>query len=193
MGAFNDPVIEQPKDGYRYASMLAVLVAPTSRGNVTIRSPSMTTFPVINPNWLETESDQEVAVAMFKRIREAASTGVMAPVMIGPEYDPGSHVQTDDDILEYIHNSMMTIWHPACTCKMGTADDPMAVVDSQARVFGVERLRVVDASAFPILPPGHPQSTVCKFTILFPEIKVDSRSDMLAEKISEAMIHGDSS
>ncbi|PLB46518.1 alcohol oxidase [Aspergillus steynii IBT 23096] len=174
VGAFADPVFEQPKDGYRYASILGVLVAPTSRGNVTIRSANMAHFPVINPNWLDTDTDQEVAIAMFKRIREAASTSVMAPVMIGPEYDPGSHVQTDDDILEYIRNSVMTIWHPACTCKMGRADDTMAVVDSEARVFGVERLRVVDASAFPILPPGHPQSTVY----------------MLAEKISDVMIHG---
>lgn len=118
--------------------------------------------PVINPNWLDTETDQEVAIATFKRVREAAATTAMAPVIIGPEYDPGSHVQSDDDILDYIRDSVMTIWHPACTCKMGTAEDPMAVVDSQARVYGVKGLRVVDASAFPILPPGHPQSTVCK-------------------------------
>jgi choline dehydrogenase len=54
----------------------------------------------------------------------------------------------------------MTVWHPACTCKMGKSSDPMAVVDSKAKVFGVTGLRVVDASAFALLPPGHPQSTV---------------------------------
>ncbi|KAK1149676.1 hypothetical protein N8T08_005229 [Aspergillus melleus] len=162
LGSFSDPVIDQPKDGYRYASMLAVLVAPTSRGNITIRSADMDHAPIISPNWLDSESDQEVAIAMFKRIREAATSAAMAPVMVGPEYDPGRRVATDDDILEYIRNSLMTIWHPACTCKMGRPDDPLAVVDSQARVYGVEGLRVVDASAFPILPPGHPQSTVCE-------------------------------
>ena len=46
--------------------------------------------------------------------------------------------------------------------KMGKADDPMAVVDSKARVLGVQGLRVVDASAFPFLPPGHPQATICE-------------------------------
>lgn len=46
---------------------------------------------------------------------------------------------------------------------MGKADDPMAVIDSHARVYGVEGLRVVDASSFPFLPPGHPQATICKF------------------------------
>lgn len=46
---------------------------------------------------------------------------------------------------------------------MGVASDPMAVVDSHARVFGVQGVRVVDASAFPFLPPGHPQSTICEY------------------------------
>ena len=86
----------------------------------------------------------------------------MTPILIGGEYYPGNHVQSDAEILEFIKNNMMTIWHAACTCKMGTAQDEMAVVDSQARVFGVDGLRVVDASAFPLLPPGHPQSVVCK-------------------------------
>jgi choline dehydrogenase len=55
------------------------------------------------------------------------------------------------------------VWHASCTCKMGVESDGMAVVDSNARVFGVEGVRVVDASAFPFLPPGHPQSSVCAF------------------------------
>jgi len=91
----------------------------------------------------------------------------MTPVVIGKEYYPGEEVQSDADILEFIKNNVMTLWHPACTCKMGISDDEMAVVDSQARVYGVQGLRVVDASAFPFLPPGHPQSTVCKsFSLL---------------------------
>jgi choline dehydrogenase-like flavoprotein len=100
---------------------------------------------------------------MFKRMRQAFQSDAMAPVIIGDEYNPGTQVQTDDQILEWIKNNVMTLWHAACTCKMGTSDDEMAVVDSQARVYGVDGLRVVDASAFPFLPPGHPQSTVCKF------------------------------
>lgn len=47
---------------------------------------------------------------------------------------------------------------------MGLQNDTMAVLDSKSRVYGVTGLRVVDASAFPILPPGHPSSLVCKFT-----------------------------
>ncbi|KAE8140285.1 hypothetical protein BDV38DRAFT_269269 [Aspergillus pseudotamarii] len=174
MGTVSNLLTDQPKDGYQYASILGVLITPTSRGNVTLKSADTSDLPIINPNWLDTTSDQEVAVAMFKRIRQAFQSEAMAPAVIGDEYYPGKHVQTDGQILEYIKNNVMTLWHAACTCKMGTSDDEMAVVDSQARVYGVEGVRVVDASAFPFLPPGHPQSTVY----------------MLAEKISDFIIHG---
>lgn len=153
---------DQPQDGYQYASILGVLIATQSRGNVTLKSANTNDLPIINPNWLDNTADQEVAIAMFKRMREAFQSEAMAPVVIGKEYYPGETVQSDADILEFIKNNMMTLWHAACTCKMGSSDDDMAVVDSQARVYGVQGLRVVDASAFPFLPPGHPQSTICK-------------------------------
>lgn len=86
----------------------------------------------------------------------------MKSVLAGTELFPGLQVETDEEILEIIKQSMMTIYHAACTCKMGVQNDTMAVVDNRARVFGVSGLRVVDASAFPFLPPGHPQSTVCE-------------------------------
>ncbi|KAJ5405970.1 hypothetical protein N7465_007254 [Penicillium sp. CMV-2018d] len=167
----NLPAI-QPRDGYQYASILGVLVAPMSRGNVTLQSADTSDLPVINPNWLDDQADQEVVVAMFKRIRQAFQSEAMKPVVIGEESNPGPQVQSDDQILQFIKDNMMTLWHPSCTCKMGTSDDDMAVVDSQARVYGVDGLRVVDASAFPFLPPGHPQSTVY----------------MLAEKIAADII-----
>ena len=80
-----------------------------------------------------------------------------------------------------------TIWHGACTCKMGKKDDRMAVVDNRARVIGVNRLRVVDASSFAILPPGHPVSTICKFSFLFFCVIADADhlTDALAEKIAD--------
>lgn len=100
---------------------------------------------------------------MFKRIRQAFTSEQMSPVVLGEEYFPGKATQDDFDILDWIRDNMMTLWHPACTCKMGASSDPLAVVDSKSRVYGVNRLRVVNASAFPFLPPGHPQSSVCKF------------------------------
>ncbi|KAF7586627.1 hypothetical protein BBP40_008549 [Aspergillus hancockii] len=117
--------------------------------------------PIIDPNWLTTDTDIEVAIALYKRIRHIWQKTPMKSAIIGEEYFPGPEVQSDEDIIRIIRDTLMTVWHASCTCKMGTRDDPLAVVDSQARVFGLNRLRVVDASAFPLLPPGHPQSTVC--------------------------------
>ncbi|CAG7927784.1 unnamed protein product [Penicillium olsonii] len=172
-GNFSDPYAQQPRKG-QYASLAGALVAPTSRGSITIRSADMADPPVINPNWLATETDQKVAVAAFRRARSIFMTQSMAPVIIGREYFPGYGYQTDSEILAVIKSTLMTIYHAACTCKMGLPGDVMAVVDSQARVFNVTGLRVVDASSFPILPPGHPQSTVY----------------MLAEKIAADIISG---
>lgn len=163
VGDFSNFLLVQPSDGRNYATLLNVLNAPLSRGNVTITSASTSVLPTINPAWLTDVADQQVAVAAYKRARQAFASSGLAPIVAGPEAYPGPEVETDAQILEAIRNSLMTLWHPACTCKMGKDDDKMAVLDSQARVRGVTGLRVVDASSFPILPPGHPQSTVCKF------------------------------
>lgn len=130
---------------------------------MTLRSSNAADLPVINPNWLDTEIDQRLAVASYKRIRDMFRTPAIRSILIGPEYFPGFEYQSDAEVLEVIKNTLMTIYHASCTCKMGTRNDSMAVVDHRARVFGVSGLRVVDASAFPFLPPGHPQSVVCKY------------------------------
>lgn len=161
VGNFSDPYAQQPKTG-QYGSVVGCLVAPTSRGNVTISSADMADPPIINPNWLDTKTDQKLAVAAYKRIRELFLSEAMRGVLAGPEYFPGLRYESDEEILGVIKKTVMTIYHASCTCKMGVRSDRMAVVDHKARVFGVHGLRVVDASAFPILPPGHPQSTVCE-------------------------------
>ncbi|ERF74163.1 hypothetical protein EPUS_09247 [Endocarpon pusillum Z07020] len=69
-------------------------------------------------------------------------------------------VTSDRAILEFIRKSFSTVFHASCTCKMGNSSDASAVLDARARVRGVKNLRVVDASSFPILPPGHPVATV---------------------------------
>lgn len=74
---------------------------------------------------------------------------------------------------------------------MGPASDSMAVVDSHARVYGVQRLRVVDASAFPFLPPGHPQSSICEFShCRASNFAFLTSIDALAEKIADLMKNG---
>jgi choline dehydrogenase-like flavoprotein len=176
IGSFQNLLLQQPKDGFQYATILGAIVKPISRGNVTIESPDTSILPVINPNWLTDPTDQSVALAIYARIRAAFSSSAMAPVLADPvEYFPGPHVQTDEQILDTIRDSLHTVWHASCTCRMGKVEDVDAVVDSKARVIGVQGLRVVDASSFALLPPGHPQSTVYA----------------LAEKIAQGIKDGD--
>ena len=142
-----------PGDGYNYATISAALVAPLSVGNVSIKSASATDAPLINPNWLTHAVDLEVMVAAFKRVRRIWRS--MGNVTIGEEYFPSvSKVESDAEILDHIRSSAIQLWHAAATCKMGELNDPMAVIDTKARVRGFQRLRVVDASSFPFLPPG---------------------------------------
>lgn len=161
IGDFQNLLLQQPKDGYQYATILGAIVAPQSRGSVTLASADAAVLPVIDPNWLTDPTDESVAVAIYKRIRAAFNTTAMRTVLADDtEYFPGPDVQSDEQILDTVRNSLQTVWHASCTCRMGKPDDENAVVDAKARVFGVKKLRVVDASSFALLPPGHPQSTV---------------------------------
>lgn len=98
-----------PKDGSNYASFIAVLVAPLSRGNISINSTDMSDPPLVNPGWLTDAGDVEVAIAAFKRTREIWAA--MNNITIGPEYWPGNNVSTDAEILEVIRTSVRTIYH----------------------------------------------------------------------------------
>ena len=71
--------------------------------------------------------------------------------------------------------------------KMGQANDPKAVADSTGRVFGVSNLRVADISAFPLLPPGHPQSTVCKCSRYFPALRAFHMIVLLARVVADEL------
>lgn len=149
---------EDPEDGHNYATIATALVSPLSRGNITINSTNMADPPLINPNYLTHPGDVELAIAAFKRQRQVWSN--ISAVTVGPEKIPGPTVQTDAEILHFIREALAPFWHAAATCKMGVKSDAMAVVGQDMKVHGVQRLRVVDASSFPFLPPGHPQATV---------------------------------
>ena len=152
-----------PNDGFNYASLAVSLVAPVSRGNLTIASADAAVSAVINPNWLTDRADMEVAITGFKRVRAFWRTSAMQSFSIGEESFPGLQIQSDAQIEDIIKKSLNTIYHAGCTCSMGRPNDTNAVVDNHSKVIGVHGLRVVDASTFPILPPGHPQATVCEY------------------------------
>ncbi|KAJ4413891.1 hypothetical protein N0V82_008246 [Gnomoniopsis sp. IMI 355080] len=157
---------DDPDNGIAYSTMGVALVAPRSRGSVTITSPDAAVAPAIDPRFLTDRADIEVAIGGFKRAREFWQQSSLDGLLVGDEAFPGPGVQTDAEIEADIRKNFNTVYHASCTCAMGRADDPQAVVDTQGRVYGVQGLRVVDASAFPLLPPGHPQSTVCKYPFI---------------------------
>lgn len=101
-----------------YGTIVGVLVAPLSRGDVTIISNDTADLPIINPNWLTSTTDQAVAVQAVKRAREMFATNAIQDVLIGVEVAPGPSAQTDAEILQYIKNTSYQNWHAACTCKL---------------------------------------------------------------------------
>ena len=127
-------------------------VRPESRGSIRIVSPDPSVYPAIAPNYLADPLDQEVAVAGLKWGRKIAAQPALAPY-IDHEMMPGPDFQTDETLLAYARMSGSTIYHPVGTCQMGHG--PMAVVDPELRVRGVEGLRVVDASVMPRLVSGN--------------------------------------
>lgn len=144
--------------------MSIAVLTTTSRGNVTINSTNANNNPIVSPNWLLTTPDQELAIQGLKRARELiAASGIS----VGPEFSPGPNVQSDSDILAYIKETLNPIHHACATNAMGMANNTNAVVNTEGLVFGVSKLRVVDASIFPFIPPGHIQASVCKCELDF--------------------------
>jgi choline dehydrogenase len=125
---------------------------PESRGHIRIKSADPTTYPAIFANYLSDPLDQEVTVAGLKWARKIAAQPAIAP-LIDHEMNPGADFATDAALLEFARATGSTIYHPVGTCQMGSG--PMAVVDSQLRVRGLEGVRVVDASVMPRLVSGN--------------------------------------
>ena len=125
---------------------------PSSRGWVRIKSNDPAVYPEIRLNYLGTEEDRRIAVDgmhFTRRIMAAKALAKYEP----QEFRPGLDVQTNEALARAAGELGTTIFHPVGTCKMG--HDPMAVVDDELRVHGVERLRVIDASVFPRITSGN--------------------------------------
>jgi choline dehydrogenase len=127
---------------------------PTSRGSVHINSLDPEAPPVICPNYLSTEEDRQIAVESLRLTRKIVQSPALKPYS-PEEYKPGAQYQTEAELVKAAGDIGTTIFHPVGTCKMGRADDLMAVLDSQLRVRGIHHLRVVDASAMPTITSGN--------------------------------------
>ncbi len=127
---------------------------PSSRGSVQIRCADPAQAPLIAPNYLSTEADLQVAAASLRLTRHIVAQPALAAFQ-PQEYKPGAQYESEADLRRLAGDIATTIFHPVGTCKMGTAEDPMAVVDSRLRVRGVVGLRVVDASVMPTITSGN--------------------------------------
>ena len=130
---------------------------PTSRGQVQIRSPRPEDAPAIQANYLSTERDRRIAAESLRLTCRIAAQPALAKYR-PREVKPGVQFQTDDELARLAGDIGTTIFHPVGTCKMGRADDPTAVVDSELRVFGVAGLRIADASVMPSITSGNTNS-----------------------------------
>ena len=127
--------------------------SPRSRGSVHLRSSDPLKTPIIRPNYLSNEDDVKDLLAGVKILRKLAKTDSFRPV-IGEEFRPGPQCQTDEQMIQHIKDTVWTVFHPSSTCRMGS-DPKSNVVDSDLKVYGIEGLRVVDASIFPSLVCGN--------------------------------------
>jgi choline dehydrogenase len=133
---------------HRYAGFTASMwqCHPESRGRLAIRSADPLEAPRIEPHYLSTQLDRDVAVAGVKIMREIFAQPAFRDAW-QREVLPGANVRSDTDILEFVCGLGGTVFHPVGTCRMGTGEG--AVVDPQLRVYGIEGLRVADASIMP--------------------------------------------
>ncbi|MDO8885016.1 MAG: choline dehydrogenase [Pseudotabrizicola sp.] len=125
-----------------------------SRGSVTLRSADPNDAPVIRFNYMSHPDDWAEFRAAIRLTREVFSQAAMAP-FVKSEIQPGPDVNTDDEIDAFLREHVESAYHPCGTARMGRRSDPMAVVDAECRVIGVEGLRLADSSVFPQVTNGN--------------------------------------
>ncbi len=125
-----------------------------SRGAVTLRSSEPWAKPEIHFNYMSHPDDWEDFRHCIRLTREIFGQAAFDPYR-GEEISPGSHVQTDEQLDDFIREHAESAYHPCGTCRIGRADDPRSVVDPECRVIGVEGLRVADSSIFPRVTNGN--------------------------------------
>jgi len=139
------------KDGF---TVHVCQLRPESRGSVGLTSADPFADPSIRCNYLTSDEDRRALREGAKMVRDVAAQAALQPIR-GAELFPGPSVVSDADIDAWIRRTAETIYHPVGTCRMGVAGDGMAVVDDKLKVFGLEGLRVVDASVMPTLVGGN--------------------------------------
>jgi choline dehydrogenase len=140
-------------EGHGFQAHVGPMRSP-SRGHVTLASSDPKDAPNILFNYMSTEQDWIDFRKCVRLTREIFAQDAMKP-FLKHEIQPGSNLQTDDEIDGFLREHVESAYHPCGTCKMGAVEDPMAVVDPECRVIGVDGLRVADSSIFPRITNGN--------------------------------------
>jgi choline dehydrogenase len=133
-------------------SIMNILLHPESRGAISLATNNPADAPLINPNFLSTEKDKTVLLRGLKKAIEVISASSFNQYAKGDMHLP-LNAKTDEDLMNHIKLSLETLYHPVGTCKMG--NDEMAVVNERLQVYGIENLRVIDASIMPEIVSGN--------------------------------------
>ena len=140
-------------EGHGFQAHVGPMRSP-SRGSVTLRSSDPAEPPKILFNYMSNEKDWSDFRTAIKLTREIFAQEAFQPY-VKHEIQPGAQVQTEEELNAFIKEHVESAYHPCGTCKMGRSDDPLAVVDPENRVIGVEALRVADSSVFPQITNGN--------------------------------------
>lgn len=140
-------------EGHGFQAHVGPMRSP-SRGRVTLRSSDPAEAPRILFNYMSQEKDWADFRNCIRLTREIFAQDAFAP-FVKHEIQPGDAVQSDEDLNDFIREHVESAYHPCGTCKMGDRSDPMAVVDPECRVIGVDNLRVADSSIFPQITNGN--------------------------------------
>ncbi len=162
---------------HRYNAITASFcqLRPTSRGASHIAVNDPAAAPKIAPRYLATDEDRRVAVNALRLTRRVVAAPAFARYS-PEEVLPGSQYQTDEELALAAGRIGTTIFHPVGTCRMGRRGDSLAVVDSELRVIGVDRLRIADASVMPTITSGNTNS---------PTIMIAERAAALIRRCSD--------
>ena len=138
----------------------STLQRPNSRGEIRLHSADPVEQPAIDPRYFASDpdgADLRTLVAGVRINRRIAASEPLA-ALVDYEITPSAEAQTDAELADYVRGHCTTLYHPSSTCRMGT--DPMAVVDPQLKVHGLDGLRVADASIFPKMISANLNATV---------------------------------
>jgi choline dehydrogenase-like flavoprotein len=142
--------------GHGYG-IIPIAIRPGSRGRVYLTSPDPHVAPAVDPNYLDDPQDLQTLLDGLRIARRILGASAFASLN-GVEVLPGAHVTDEQELSEHVRNTAVSVHHPSSTCRMGV--DPLAVVDPQLRVHGLEGLRVADASVFPRVVAGNTNAAV---------------------------------